>query len=91
VTLDAPTLHGQRITRELVLMAGSHHMHVFWYESDFAHTPAQLPILYLIDQDRTYSPIPKEYRFLNCIESSRIKRVSDSPTSALLRIPQILP
>jgi hypothetical protein len=74
VELDDPTLHGQRATRQLVMMTGSHHMHVFWYESDSEHTPAQLPIVYLIDQHRW---IPRRSAFL---------RPSDFPkTTELVR------
>lgn len=61
VELDDPTIRGARRERELLMMTGSHHMHVFWYESDFAHTPAQLPILYLKDQERW---IPRRSAFL---------------------------
>ena len=52
VTLNDPTVRFEQRRRELVMMTGSHHMHVFWYESDFDHTPAQLPIVYLLDQKR---------------------------------------
>ncbi len=65
VELDDPTRHGIRMKRRLVLITGSHHMHVFWYESDFQRTPAMLPILYLIDQDRW---IPRRSAFLRAPE-----------------------
>jgi hypothetical protein len=61
VELDDPTLRGARTKRRLVMITGSHHMHVFWYESDFHRTPAQLPIVYLIDSDQW---IPRRSVFL---------------------------
>lgn len=61
VELDDPTLQGMRVKRPLVLMTGSHHMHVFWYESDFDFAPALLPILYLIKENKW---IPRHSAFL---------------------------
>ncbi|MDV6034236.1 MAG: hypothetical protein F9B45_29905 [Phycisphaera sp. RhM] len=61
VELDDPVANGKRMTRRLVLMTGSHHMHIFWYESGIDKTPAQLPILFLIDQQRW---IPRQSAFL---------------------------
>lgn len=49
------------VQKELVLMTGSHHMSVFWYESPFARTPAMLPIVYLRDQQRW---IPRNAAFV---------------------------
>ena len=56
--LDAST---EVVTKELVLMTGSHHMSVFWYESAFDRTPAMLPIVYLRDQQRW---IPRNAAFV---------------------------
>ncbi|MFK8111537.1 MAG: multiheme c-type cytochrome [Rubripirellula sp.] len=61
VQLNDPTVGGSPRERELVMMTGSHHMHVLWYESDFERTPAQLPILFLKDQQRW---IPRRSAFL---------------------------
>lgn len=61
VELDDPIAGGKRMLRRLVLMTGSHHAHLFWYESGIAGTPAQLPIMYLIDQQRW---IPRKSFFL---------------------------
>ncbi|QEG02720.1 hypothetical protein Mal15_68410 [Stieleria maiorica] len=61
VELNDPIADGDRLTRRLVLMTGSHHMHIFWYESGLEQTPAQLPILFLIDQQRW---IPRRSAFL---------------------------
>ena len=61
VELNDPNLFGKRTEREMVLMTGSHHMNVFWYESDFHRTPAQLPIVYLIEDSRW---IPRRSAFL---------------------------
>lgn len=52
VHLRDPVAAGEQRRRQLVMMTGSHHMHVFWYESDFQRTPAILPIVYLKDQER---------------------------------------
>ena len=49
------------MTRRLVLMTGSHHAHVFWYESGYDKTPAQLQIMYLIDRQRW---IPRKSFFM---------------------------
>ncbi len=68
VELNDPIAHGKRMTRRLVLMTGSHHMHVFWYESGFDKTPAQLPILFLIDQQRW---IPRRSAFLRTPNSDK--------------------
>lgn len=61
VELNDPILDGQRVTRRLVLMTGSHHMSVFWYESGIDKTPAQLQIMYYIDGQRW---IPRKSAFL---------------------------
>ncbi len=61
VEFEDPNVAGKRITRRLVLMTGSHHAHVFWYESGLDKTPGQLQIMYLIDQQRW---IPRESFFL---------------------------
>jgi hypothetical protein len=49
-----------------VMMTGSHHMHVFWYASGIPGTPAQLPIVYLRDQQRW---IPRRSAFLGPTDS----------------------
>jgi hypothetical protein len=61
VELNDPIANGKRLTRRLVLMTGSHHAHIFWYESGFDKTPAQLQIMYIIDQQRW---IPRRSFFL---------------------------
>ncbi|MEO9595757.1 MAG: hypothetical protein ABJF25_16860 [Rhodopirellula bahusiensis] len=61
VTYADPYRGGMKMRRELVMMTGSHHMHVFWHESDRAGTPAQLDIVYLIEEDRW---IPRDSSFL---------------------------
>ena len=65
VEFSDPIADGERRERRLVMMTGSHHMHVFWYESGIEKTPAQLPILYLIDQQRW---IPRRSAFLRPAE-----------------------
>ena len=61
VRFNDPTVNWQPRRRQLVMMTGSHHMHVFWYESDFARTPAQLPIIYLRAEKQW---IPRRSAFL---------------------------
>jgi Cytochrome c554 and c-prime len=61
VELNDPIENGKRMKRRLVLMTGSHHMHVLWYESGFDKTPAQLQIMYIIDQQRW---VPRRSAFL---------------------------
>ncbi len=61
VELDDPIENERRMTRRLVLITGSHHAHLFWYESGFDKTPAQLQIMYIIDQQRW---IPRRSFFL---------------------------
>ena len=65
VELDDPIENGKRMTRRLVLMTGSHRAHVFWYESGFDKTPAQLQIMYVIDQQRWIvddAELPDQYQ-----------------------------
>lgn len=53
VTFDDPIEVGdETVKKELLLMTGSHHMTVFWYESPFGRTLAMLPIVFLRDQER---------------------------------------
>ncbi|OYP32971.1 multiheme c-type cytochrome [Rhodopirellula sp. MGV] len=61
VELADPIANGKRMKRKLVLTTGSHHMQVFWYESGYDGTPAQLPIVYYIDAQRW---IPRKSAFL---------------------------
>lgn len=61
VELDDPIAGGRHLKRRLVLVTGSHHMQVFWYESGYDKTPAQLQIMYYIDGDRW---IPRRSAFL---------------------------
>ena len=56
-----PLAQFQQRRRRLVMMTGSHHMHVFWYQSDLTGTPGQLDIVYLLDQQRW---IPRKSSFL---------------------------
>lgn len=52
VELNDPLRGGERAKRKLVMMTGSHSMQIFWYESDIKGTPSQLPICYLIHDQR---------------------------------------
>ncbi|WP_197455232.1 cytochrome c3 family protein [Stieleria neptunia] len=52
---------GTRRGFRLVMMTGSHHMHVFWYDSGVEKSPSMLPIVYLLDQQRW---IPRGSAFL---------------------------
>ena len=61
VTFPDPLVGNQLRRRQLVLMTGSHHMHVFWYASDVNGTPGQLDIVFLIHEERW---IPRESSFL---------------------------
>lgn len=61
VELKDPIADDRLMKRRLVLMTGSHHMQVFWYESGLESTPAQLQIMYYIDQQRW---IPRRSAFL---------------------------
>lgn len=61
VTYSDPFRGGMTMRRELLMMTGSHHMNVFWHESDRHGTPAQLDIVYLIEEDRW---IPRDSSFL---------------------------
>ena len=45
----------------LVMMTGSHHMHVFWIDSGIEKTPDMLPIVFLLDQQKW---IPRDSAFL---------------------------
>jgi hypothetical protein len=51
----------ERLRRRLVLMTGSHHMHIFWYETGRGRMVGQLPIVYLKDE-QTW--IPRRSAFL---------------------------
>ncbi|KLU01901.1 TPR domain protein [Rhodopirellula islandica] len=61
VTYADPFRGGMVLRRELLMMTGSHHMHVFWHASDHLGTPAQLDIVYLIEEERW---IPRDSSFL---------------------------
>ncbi|MEO1528907.1 MAG: hypothetical protein AAFX06_26095 [Planctomycetota bacterium] len=61
VELNDPIADNKRLTRKLVMITGSHHMQVFWYESGYDKTPAQLQIMYYLVQDRW---IPRRSAFL---------------------------
>jgi hypothetical protein len=61
VTFLDPLAGNQLRRRQLVLMTGSHHLHVFWYESDVHGTPGQLDIVFLKDEQRW---IPRKSSFL---------------------------
>ncbi|WP_283432390.1 hypothetical protein [Neorhodopirellula lusitana] len=58
----------------LVMMTGSHHMHVFWYESEIEKNPNMLPIVFLIEQKRW---IPRRSSLLNPPESESLKFPSE--------------
>lgn len=52
----------RRIKRRIVLMTGSHHMHIFWYETKtVTGNLGMLPVVYLIKQERW---IPRSSAFL---------------------------
>jgi len=61
VTFADPLVGNQIRSRRLVLMTGSHHMHVFWYETDVHGTPGQLDIVFLKDEQQW---IPRDSSFL---------------------------
>ncbi len=52
VTFADPIARGQTRRRQIELMTGSHHMHVFWYRSHLKRSPGMLPVVYLKDQQR---------------------------------------
>lgn len=58
--IDTPE-EDDRIDRRLLLTTGSHHMHVFWYETDVSRTLSMLPIVYRLDQKKW---IPRDAAFL---------------------------
>ena len=55
------SLTGAESEYRLVMMTGSHHMHVFWVDSGIEKTPDMLPIVFLLDQQKW---IPRESAFL---------------------------
>ncbi|WP_442506459.1 multiheme c-type cytochrome [Novipirellula sp. SH528] len=61
VSFPDPLVGNQVRSRRLVLMTGSHHLHVFWYETDVHGTPGQLDIVFLKEEQRW---IPRESSFL---------------------------
>jgi hypothetical protein len=61
VTFNDPLSRGERRRRELLMMTGSHHMHVFWYETECRGTPGELEIVYLKKEQRW---IPRLSSFL---------------------------
>ena len=61
VEFSDPVAGGKRLNRQLILMTGSHHAHVFWYDAGFEGTPAQMQIMYLIKEKRW---IPRKSFFL---------------------------
>ncbi len=61
VTFADPLAGGKVMRRPLVLMTGSHHMNVFWYQSEVHGTPGQLEIVYLNTEQRW---IPRDSSFL---------------------------
>lgn len=61
VTFKDPLARGEIKRREIVMMTGSHHMHVFWYESDSKGGPGELGIVYLKKEQRW---IPRLSSFL---------------------------
>lgn len=58
----------QRIRRQVVLVTGSHHMHVFWYATKSEGSPGVVPIVYLIAENRW---IPRKSAFLKSPELQR--------------------
>lgn len=61
VELNDPIADDKRMKRRLVLMTGSHHMHVLWYESGLDKTPAQLQIMWIKSLQRW---VPRRSAFL---------------------------
>ncbi|MEO8494010.1 MAG: multiheme c-type cytochrome [Planctomycetota bacterium] len=61
ITFRDPLAHGETRRREIVMMTGSHHMHMYWYASDFKRTPGLLQIVFLKDESRW---IPRRAAFL---------------------------
>ena len=52
----------ERIRRRLTLVTGSHHMHIFWFETGESRRVAMLPIVYRLDEQRW---IPRRSAFLD--------------------------
>ena len=50
--LDARTTTAQRITREVVMVTGSHNQQIYWYATGRSRLLGQLPGAYLIDEQR---------------------------------------
>lgn len=61
VEMNDPIADNKRLKRKLVMITGSHHMQVFWYESGYDKTPAQLQIMFYLAQQRW---IPRRSAFL---------------------------
>ncbi len=61
VTFNDPLSRGDLRRRELLMMTGSHHMHVFWYETECKGTPGELDVVYLKEEQRW---IPRLSSFL---------------------------
>jgi hypothetical protein len=61
VTFQDPLAQDQVRRRQLLMMTGSHHMHVFWYETEAEGTPGELDIVYLIEEEKW---IPRLASFL---------------------------
>ena len=68
VTFLDPLAGREQRRRKLLMMTGSHHMHVFWYQSDLVGTPGQLDIVYLLDQQQW---IPRKSSFLQPPKKSK--------------------
>ena len=75
------------MVRRLVLMTGSHHMHVFWYESGVNETPAQLQIMYIIDQQRW---IPRRSAFLRPPNMEKENEIRDAGTQFVANVIRLI-
>ncbi len=63
VTMDDPDGRlPERIQRQIVLVTGSHHMQVYWYETGQSRTLGQMPLVYLLEEQRW---IPNESSLLS--------------------------
>ena len=61
IALDPPAGSGQKpIRRKIVMTTGSHHMQVFWMAVGDDRRVVQLPVLYLIHEDR-WVPVNASY------------------------------
>lgn len=58
---DLPPGTSDRVDVPLVMTTGSHHMQVYWYPTGFSRVLGQMPLVYLMDEQRW---IPRQAAFL---------------------------